>query len=109
MKKYKIIYSKASLESIKNIISFISNVSLEASKKEFLHIKETISNLEFFPKRFPVLKGIMLFDKEVHKLVTKNGRYVIIYEIFESTVFINDIIDSRSDSILFNDLANNQD
>ena len=109
MKKFRIIYLKSSLESIKQIISFISNISVDAAKREFFQLKESIANLEYFPNRFPVLKGITLFDKEVHKLVTKNGRYIVLYEIIEDTVIINDIIDSRTDSIIFKDINDNQD
>ena len=101
---YKVVISEDAKSSILDSMRFLANVNKNTAKKELESIFEQIATLEQFPLRHQTVENLVIFGKQVYKFVLSNGRYIILYTIKQSTVFIDKFLDSRKENKLITDL-----
>lgn len=79
---YEISYSKEYKQELKNIYYYIAFHLQEENiaKKMIVRIKNKISDLEYMPRKFKLLKQYK--EIEIRLLIVKN--YIIIYQIVEN-------------------------
>lgn len=95
-KKYTVIVSDKAASMLVNHVRFLANVSLEAAKKLHKEIITEIRALEFMPESYPWLScDEIAANKYRKKLAAK--RYLLIYQIKDSTVYVDYVLDCRQD------------
>lgn len=98
--KYKILISTTSYNQITECVSFVANVSADAAKQLYLEIKKSINSLEEMPERCPLVNELKTIFGATRKLLINNGRYAALFRINGDTVFINYLIDLRTNKYL---------
>ncbi len=93
---YKIIVSDRAKQLLGFHIKFLANVNKESAKKTKARIIEGIRSLEKMPARYPFLNEQYIPRNKYHKMFIEN-RYLVIYQIKDSTVFVDYILDCRQD------------
>lgn len=94
--KYRVIVSAKAEKQLTEHILFIANVSLPAALAEKKRIVSALKSLEDFAPIHPFLDEEYLPKNKYHKLVV-DKRYIILYQIKDSTVFADYILDTRQD------------
>lgn len=94
--KYKIIISDKANEQIKQNLAFISKVSKAAAKVQNTEFKNAIKSIKEDPKSYKFLSEEYLQSNKYRKYVVSK-RYIILYQIIEETVYIEFVIDTRTD------------
>ena len=95
-KKYKVIISRRAADELIAHIGFLARVSQEAAEKLRREVIDAVRELEFMPERNPrVVADELPYGKCRKKLVAK--RYLLIYQIKNKNVFVDYILDCRSD------------
>lgn len=95
-KKYNVIVSDKAASMLVNHVRFLANVSPEAAKKLHKEIITEIRALEFMPESYPWLSCDEIpANKYRKKLAAK--RYLLIYQIKDSTVYVDYVLDCRQD------------
>lgn len=102
--KYKVLVSEDARNSILDSMRFLANANKNSAKKELDNIFKELKTLEDFPLRHPAIPNLVILGKQVHKFVLSNSRYVVLYSISESIVFVNKFLDVRKDNKIINDL-----
>lgn len=98
--KYKILISTTAYNQITECVSFAANVSTDAAKQLYLDIMSSINSLEDMPERCPVVNELKTIFGATRKLLIDKGRYATLFRINGDTVFINYVIDLRSNKYL---------
>ena len=93
---YKIIVSDRAKQLLGFHIKFLANVNKESAKKTKARIIEGIRSLEKMPARYPFLNEQYIPRNKYHKMFIEN-RYLVTYQIKDSTVFVDYILDCRQD------------
>jgi len=96
MDKFNVVISTTAKDSINNHTCFLANVSIPASHRLHQTFGKAVGALSQKPLAFPV------FYKNYRKLTVLN-RYAFLYEVVGNDVFIDKIIDMRSEE--FNDIT----
>ena len=94
MEKYKVIISSKAQTDLANCISFVLNVSKEASIDLANSFYSSFDSLTTFPERNPIFEMPKSFPYQIHKQII-NGRYIALYAIQNDKVIIYRILDSR--------------
>ena len=95
-KKYTVIVSDKAASMLVNHVRFLANVSPEAAKKLHKEIITEIRALEFMPESYPRLSCDEIpANKYKKKLAAK--WYLLIYQIKDSTVYVDYVLDCRQD------------
>lgn len=95
-KKYTVIVSDKAASMLVNHVRFLANVSAEAAKKPHKEIITEIRALEFMPESYPWLSCDEIpANKYRKKLAAK--RYLLIYQIKDSTVYVDYVLDCRQE------------
>lgn len=95
-KKYTVIVSDKAASMLVNHVRFLANVSPEAAKNLHEEIITEIRALEFMPESYPWLScDVIPANKYRKKLAAK--RYLLIYQIKDSTVYVDYVLDCRQD------------
>ncbi|MCQ2802241.1 MAG: hypothetical protein MJ225_00930 [Bacilli bacterium] len=103
---YKVVISEDAKNSILDSIRFLANVNKNSADKELSVIFKEIKSLEEFPFRYQVVEGLTVLGKQIRKFVLPNGRYIVLYSVNETTVFVDKFLDSRRENKLVSDLIN---
>ena len=94
--RYKIIVSDKAADMLQKHIAFIGNVSKDAARKEKENIVDAIRKLKDDAQIYPFFESEMIPHNKYHKHVVSK-RYIILYQIKDSVVYVDYILDTRQD------------
>ena len=94
--KYTVIVSDKATHMLLTHLSFLSNTSKSAASTTKKRMLDGIHSLEHMPERFPFLNEAYLPRNKYHKMYILNW-YLVIYQIKDSTVYVDYIVDCRQD------------
>ncbi len=95
-KKYNVILSDKAASMLINHVRFLAKVSAETAKKLHRDIIAEIKVLELMSESYPWISyGEIAANKYRKKLAAK--RYLLIYQICGSTVYVDYVLDCRQD------------
>lgn len=92
--KYRVIVSEAAKGMLLRHMKFLANVSVPASRKFLLAFKDAKAQLSAFPLSGPYDDDPAL-PAETYRKCLFYGRYHILYEVENKTVYIDAIVDCR--------------
>lgn len=92
--KYRVIVSEAAKGMLLRHMKFLANVSIPASRKFLLAFKDAKAQLSAFPLSGPYDDDPAL-PAETYRKCLFYGRYNILYEVENKTVYIDAIVDCR--------------
>ena len=95
-KKYDVIISDAALSMLDSHVDFLARVNPNAAVKLMDEILGSIESLSENPERFPSYSNQFIPDSRYRKMLSSK-RYLVLYEINNSTVFVDYIVDCRQD------------
>lgn len=95
-KEYSIIISDNAKYSFVNHILFIKEFDMVLAKKVSTSIYSAIETLKYFPYRHPFFNEKYVTNNKYHKMFVEKY-YLIIYQIKDDTVYVEMILDCRSD------------
>ena len=93
---YDIAISDAALAMLDSHVDFLAKASISAATSLMDEVLEDIASLSEFPQRFPVYENRFIPECRYRRMLTAK-RYLVIYEIDGSTVYIDYIVDCRQD------------
>lgn len=94
--RYTVIVSDKAAEMLVSHARFLANASAEAAQKLIDDFTVSAKSLETFPDRNPWITDLALPINKYRKLVFCK-RYLMIYQIKNSTVYMDYIVDCRQD------------
>ena len=94
--KYNVIVSKKAAQMMVNHAAFLAKVSISAAEILVNDFEKAVSSLEDFPRRCPWLTVEYLPKHQYRSLFFGKG-YLIIYQIIDSTVYVDYVVDCRED------------
>ena len=100
MGKFNVVYSKSSEIQYFSHLDFLDNVSKNAVKRLITAFENADKALSENPFAYPV------FYKDFRKL-TVFDRYIMMYKVIENDVFVDKILDMRTDE--YNGIVNEID
>ena len=101
MNKYEVRFTARAFFDVKEIVSFVKNVSIEAANNLYEEIISAAKELSDFPNSYPEIEAISILGQKARRMVFHDGRYFFIYVVKENLVTIYDIFDSRKDNNQF--------
>jgi plasmid stabilization system protein ParE len=93
---FEVVISDAALAMLDSHMDFLANVSVTAAKKLLDEILDDIASLSEHPMRFPAYQNQFIADSRYRRMLSAK-RYLVIYEVDKSTVFVDYIVDCRQD------------
>ena len=93
---YEIVVSDAALSMLDSHMDFLARISPVAATKLMNNILDDIASLSSNPQRFPVYDNQFIPASRYRKMLTSK-RYLILYEIVDTTVYVDYIVDCRQD------------
>jgi mRNA-degrading endonuclease RelE of RelBE toxin-antitoxin system len=93
-KTFKIVIAPATNDRMHDHFEFLAQVSETAAENLLDGLLADIRSLEFMPYRNPVYDRPYLKNGKYRYMIS-HGRYRIVYQIQDTTVFIDDIQDCR--------------
>lgn len=94
--KYKVVISDKAKEMLGVHIRFLSQVNRKSASDLKTRLIREIRSLEEMPQRFPFFYEAYIPANKYHKLYVKEY-YLVLYQIKDSTVYVDWIIDCRQD------------
>ena len=94
--KYKVVISDKAKEMLGVHIRFFSQVNRKSASDLKTRLIREIRSLEEMPQRFPFFNEAYIPPNKYHKLYVKEY-YLVLYQIKDSTVYVDWIIDCRQD------------
>ena len=94
--KYKVIVSDTAKTQLASHISFIANVNKNAARETKKRLIDAFHSLEDFPERYPFFNEELIPKNKYHKMFVRNY-YLVLYQIKDSTVYIDYVVDCRQD------------
>ena len=86
-------------------IRFLSNVSKTAAEELVDKIQKSLSELSFFPRMHPLIRGSKIGELEFRQTILPGGRYALIYLIKDEKIYVEHFIDfRRNNKLLLSDL-----
>ncbi|MDR0852814.1 MAG: type II toxin-antitoxin system RelE/ParE family toxin [Clostridiales Family XIII bacterium] len=95
-RKYKVVISDDALGMLDAHIEFVSRVSKSAARRLVDAILNDMESLSEMPERCPHYENSFV-PPDVYRKLLSNKRYLIIFEITSEAVFVDYIVDTRSD------------
>jgi len=92
--EYRIVVSDATLAMLDAHVDFLARVSKSAATKLMNEILDNIASLSDNPQRFPSCENQFIQDSRYRRMLSCK-RYLVIYEIDETTVYVDYIVDCR--------------
>ncbi|MDC7221814.1 MAG: type II toxin-antitoxin system RelE/ParE family toxin, partial [Spirochaetales bacterium] len=93
---YRVVVSDRADRMLVEQVKFLGRINKEAARKLIGDFEEALCSLEEFPLRFPFLDSSWLPEKKYRKLIL-SGRYLIIFQVKESLVYIEHVLDGRGE------------
>jgi len=100
---YEIIIDPAANDHMAEHYEFLAQVSESAARRLLMRLHRDIQSLQTMPFRNPVFNSLYVSPLKYRYLMS-NERYRIIYQIVETTVFVDDIQDCRQDDWIEDEL-----
>lgn len=94
--QYQVIISEQAKQNLLLHVRFLAQISKPAAQKLRKRLVEEIRSLEQMPHRHPFLNAEFIPPNKYHKLYVENN-YLILYQIRDSTVYVDWIVDCRQD------------
>lgn len=94
--KYQLYVTDKADHLIRNHLLFIGSVSKQAAKKQASEFKSSFKKIAEDPKAHPFFEGQYIPYNKYHKFVVSK-RYIVLYQIIESVIYIDYVIDTRTD------------
>ena len=94
--QYQVIISEQAKQNLLLHVRFLAQISKPAAQKLRKRLVEEIRSLEQMPHRYPFLNVEFIPPNKYHKLYVENN-YLILYQIRDSTVYVDWIVDCRQD------------
>ena len=94
--RFEVIISERAGEMLVRHVRFLAQVSPQAGDRFRQDIVTSIESLHYFPERGSWLSDPLLPANKYRKLQVSK-RYLVVYQIKDSTVFIEYVIDCRQD------------
>ena len=95
-KRYKVIVSDRAKRLLGIHIRFIAQVSKEAAARQKDELLKAMRSLERMPERFLFFEEQYIPSNKYHKMFVEKC-YIILYQIKDDTVYIDYILDCRTD------------
>ncbi|WP_027631036.1 type II toxin-antitoxin system RelE/ParE family toxin [Ruminiclostridium cellobioparum] len=95
-KSYRVIISDEATQMLVSHARFLAQVSESAALRLIEVFQEKTQSLEVFPERNPWLSDPLIPSGKYRKLLIEK-RYLLIYKISGSTVYIDAVVDTRQD------------
>ncbi len=95
-KGYKVIISDEATQMMLSHSRFLAQVSEKAALELIAEFNEKAKSFQMFPERNPLLSDPLIPSAKYYKFLI-GKRYVLIYQIKESTVYVDAVLDCRQD------------
>ncbi len=95
--QYKIIYSKEFYRNMSIHVAFLSNVSINASKKLKENLKDYINILEVYSRIGSKIEFGKKLPVQYRRLVISK-KYILIYYVLKNNVYIDTLLDARQNN-----------
>lgn len=93
---YSVVVSKKATQMLVSHAAFLAKVSPPAAERLVESFEAAASSLEIMPRRCPWLIASYI-PKHQYRYLSFEKRYLLIYQIIDSTVFIDYVVDCRQD------------
>jgi plasmid stabilization system protein ParE len=94
--EYDVSVSDAALAMLDAHVDFLARVSQEAATRLMDEVLSEIASLSENPQRFPVYQNEFIPQGRYRRMLSFK-RYLVLYEIDGTNVFVDYIVDCRSD------------
>jgi len=94
--EYRIVVSDAALAMLDAHVDFLARVSKSAATTLMNEMLDDIASLSDTPQRFPSYENQFIQDGRYRRMLSCK-RYLVIYEIDSTTVYVDFIVDCRQD------------
>ena len=95
-RKYTVVVQERAKDMLVEHARFLSQVSMSAANRLIDDFSAKASSLEYNPERCPWLNDPMVPSYKYRKLLF-NKRYLLIFQVIDSTVTIDAMVDCRQD------------
>ncbi|MCM1063805.1 MAG: type II toxin-antitoxin system RelE/ParE family toxin [Eubacterium sp.] len=95
-KKYKVIVSDRAKRMLGTHVRFMAQVNKEAAAAKKKEIVTAMRSLSQMLQRFPFFEEIYITPNKYHKMFIEKW-YLVLYQIQDSTVYVEYILDCRKD------------
>ena len=96
--EYDVSVSDAALAMLDSHVDFLARVSQSAAAKLIDEVLDDIASLSVNPQRFPAFENEFIPDNRYRRMLSAK-RYLVLYEIDGTNVFVDYIVDCRSDYV----------
>lgn len=94
--RYQVIISDRARQMLGNHLRFLAQVNRPAALKLKKRILDSFRELADMPGKYPFFQSDYIPPNKYHKLYVENW-YLVLYQIQDSTVYVDWIIDCRQD------------
>lgn len=95
-KRYNVVISDEATQMLVSHVRFLAQVSEPAALRLIKVFQEKAKSLEQFPGRNPWLIDLLIPAGKYRKLLLEK-RYLLVYQIKNSTVYVDAVVDTRQD------------
>jgi plasmid stabilization system protein ParE len=95
-KQYAVVVSEGAAQMLVSHVRFLAQVSEKAALRLIDAFQEQVKSLEQFPERNSMLIDPSLPTEKYRKHLLEK-RYLLIYQIKESTVYVDAVVDTHQD------------
>lgn len=94
--QFTVVVSDEAAQMLVEHVRFLAQVSEEAARRLVTEFNIKVKSLEEFPESNPWLTDPMIPSRKYRKLLLAK-RYLLIYEIGDTHVFVDAVVDCRQD------------
>lgn len=94
--KYNVVVSEKAQRMLGNHVRFLANVDKKAAMETKKKIMTALHSLAELPERYSFFRAEYIPSNKYHKMVI-DGRYMALYQIKDTTVYVDYILDCRED------------
>lgn len=95
-KRYDVVISDGATQMLVSHARFLAQVSEPSAFRLIEVFQEKAKSLEQFPERNPWLTDTLIPSGKYRRLLLEK-RYLLVYQIKESTVYVDAVVDTRQD------------
>lgn len=95
-KRYDVVIADEVIQMLVSHARFLAQVSEPAALRLIEVFQEKAKSLEQFPERNPWLTDLLIPTGKYRKLLLEK-RYLLVYQIKESIVYVDAVVDTRQD------------
>lgn len=94
--KYTVIISYKAKSQLARHIKFLANVNKTSARKTKDRLVEEFKSLSEMPIHYPFFEEELLPKNKYHKMLVET-RYIVLYQIKDSIVYVDYVLDCRQD------------